>query len=196
MYYQCTRTMQEKRVNIFTQSQYDPVNSTYKHRIYFEHLSQPLVGYSNKVGFRERSDKTDHLINVILRLMLAEYYPGSTRDILSLAFSLNTNDEKVVTLYPTFADWNPKYLTDKKLTTMIARMYEMREKKIPINHIFNILYIRSRKRTVRFDSNDLSHRFSSSKDLEKYCQSLLKEGYAAGEVEHYYRMYMEKNFIR
>jgi len=186
----------EKRVNIFTQSQYDPVNSTYKHRIYFEHLSQPLVGYSNKIGFRERSDKTDHLINVILRLMQAEYYPGSSRNISSMAFSLNSNDEKIVNLYPAFADWNPKYLENKKLIMTIARMYDMMQKKMPINQIFNILYIRSRTRSERFNPNDLSARFSNPRDLESYCQMLLKEGYAAGEIEHYYREYMKRNFNR
>src|SRR4051812_41183059 len=104
--------MKEKRVNCFGSANPDSENSKYKHLIFFEFKNIVLTGYSGKVGMKEKDNDIDNFVNYVLRLMKNNYYPGGTREIDSMEYYINRDDELIMRLHKGHASWEPKFLFD------------------------------------------------------------------------------------
>lgn len=188
--------MREQKVNKFVIANPDSENSKYKHLIYFEMKNIVLTGYSGKVGMKERDNDIDNFVNYLLRLMKNNYYPGSTREIDSVEYYLNRDNELIMTLQRGHATWEPKFLFDarwKRAHTIIDTMYDLLEKKWPLVQIEDKLKVKSKPK-VAFDASDLTPRFTSDKALSRHCDELLRKGYAQGEVEVFLRNYRSRYF--
>ncbi len=188
--------MQDKRVNRFGTASPDSENSKYKHLIFFEFKNIVLTGYSGKVGMKEKDNDIDNFINYVLRLMKNSYYPGSSREIESMEYYLNKEDELIVTLLKGRASWETKFLFDskwKKAQMIIDAMYDLLDKAWPVVQIEDKLKVKSKPK-IAFDPHDLVARFTSDKALVRHCEELIRKGYAQGEVETYLRNYRSKYF--
>jgi hypothetical protein len=190
------KNLKENRAHNFNSAVADSMNSEYMHLIYFEHRPNPMPGYSGKAGYREKQNSIDNFINYVLRLMKNSYYPGSTRDIEEMRFFQREGQEMIVRMLPGAPLWEPKYITDekwKKARKVVDEIFDLLEKKWPLIKIQDFLMVK-RKEKESFNATDMTPHFTSDKALVRYCEILLKKGYAAGEVENYLRNYRTKYF--
>jgi hypothetical protein len=190
------KEIKEKKVNRFGTANPDSENSKYKHLIYFEVKNIVLTGYSGKVGMKEKDNDIDNFINYVLRLMKNNYYPGGLREIDSMEYYVNRDNELIMTLQKGHATWEPKFLFDakwKRVQTIIDTMYDFLEKSWPLVQIEDKLKIKSKPK-IAFDPVDLTPRFTSDRSLVRHCEELIRKGYAQGEVESYLRNYRSKYF--
>lgn len=190
--------MKEKRVNRFGIANPDSENSKYKHLISFEFKNIVLTGYSGKVGMKEKDNDIDNFINYVLRLMKNNYYPGGPREIDSMEYYLNKEDELIMTLHKRHATWEAKFLFEakwKKAQAIVDTMYDLLDKAWPLVQIEDKLKVKSKPK-IAFDPHDMTARFTSDKSLVRHCEELIQKGYAQGEVETYLRSYRSKYFNR
>lgn len=184
------------RTNTFLNATSDAINSEFFHEIYFRNKPEPLVGRSAKVGYREKKPSSANFLNYTLRLMRHKYYPGSERDIVGIFYYKTKGVEIVVKMYPEKPIWESSYLLDpdwEKTIKSTVRMYELLKGGWPTEKIHDHLMIKERVKEF-FDPHDLSQKYDSPEKFLNVCKSLISSGYSHGEVNHYYRAYMEKHF--
>jgi len=185
----------ENRINKFDQAAHDSVNSLYKHAFHFTN-GIVLTGYSAKVRFKEKDNAIDNLINYVLRLLKADYYAGSSREIEVSKWYLLADDDLICSIYKDYIVWEPKFLLDSKYDKarkVLEKMVDLLSKKWQPIQVYDLLYVRARPK-VAFDVNDITPRFSNDKALTNYCNDLVRKGYAIGEVETYLRNYRSRYF--
>lgn len=182
--------------NKFTRGIWDKTGSTFIQRIMFRNSQREMLGYSKKVAFNERNDKDALLTNWILRMYRDGYLDpkNTSKDAIDfIEYYQNTQPEPtlIIRLYYTYPEWNPAYLSNKRLVNFINRFYDGIEKGHTATEIYNRLYIRSHSREA--DPLDLSTmRFSNERHLSNYCAKLMADGKPQGEVEHFFHQYKEK----
>jgi hypothetical protein len=188
--------MNDKQINRFINANHDSENSRYKHLIYFDTKNIVLTGYSGKVGMKERNNDIENFINYALRLMKSNYYPGGTREIESIKYYFNREDELITTFRHGYASWEAKFAFDekwKRAQRVIETMYVLLEKKWSPGQIDDKLRIKSRAKDV-FDPNDLTPRYTSDRALMRRCEELTRKGYPPEEIESYILKYRAKYF--
>lgn len=185
---------------------FDKLKSTFRHNIYMDNGNpDPIPGYSKGLlQDKEPADKISVLQNVIVRLTKRGYLFGTTQHYghrtKRMEFFINGNytgqaDEWIFTLFPDgfeFSD-NPDFALNKEFRTFLDRLYEQAKTG---NFVTKSLI--KKQRTVSekelFDVNKRNHK--SAYELLLFCDRRKQDGYAEGQVDHYYREYMRKYFSK
>lgn len=172
---------------------FDPINSTYLHKIYLKDGGRTLTGYSKSLYYAEMQDKIVCLQSVIRRLFQNGYLEKSTK-IEFFLNSVSKENELILTLYSEefrFMD-NPKFVLNERLNTFLNKLYQyIKEKKIITSEIMS--------KPMTFSENEifsLSYkRFENERKLIEFVTEKRKEGHAEGLVMQFYREYKKKFLV-
>lgn len=186
--------------NAFTKSKWDPLHSTFAQRILFSNGNE-LTGYSKRMNFAEKKDKLGVICNMILRDYRYGYLDEQNRakdpieyiEFYHLEIS-RMDPPRMVRLYYNFFEFDFNYVNwkDGHFAHWLEKFYKMIEEKRSIDAMWNALYFKPR-RTANEDPLSLNKVFTNAGHLANYCVWLIEKNIRPkGEVEHFYKKYMEK----
>jgi len=189
--------------NKFNGAKWDPLTSTFSQIIYFKNGNE-ITGYSRKIGFTEKKGEVECLCNFILRMYRYGYLNQDNHDKNRIDYveyyhlAVNRrNPPKIIRMYYTFPEFGHGYLNwSNEFVKWIDKFYEMIAAKKTMQEIWDALYFAKSKKEDYIDALALDPpRFRNATHLANYCAWLIENTKRPkGEVEHFYRKYMEKYF--
>ena len=191
-----------KKTNQFNKSPWDPLYSSFMQVIEFK-SGKTITGWSKKVDFAERKNKDDLLCNMILRMYIIGYLDpdNPAKDPINFIeyYDMRYNradPNRIMRLYYSFPEFEPDSISKYKvIADWVNKFYDLVNQKIEPEIIYKKMMIRSKRRNEEDPLRIEGGRFSNPSHLSQYCLYLMENSIRAkGEVEHFYRGYMNKVF--
>lgn len=190
--------------NSYVHAQWDKEGSTYHQDIYFTN-GKFIEGYSKRLNHPEPNNKFTVLTNWILRTYRDGYLnedkigtkrPSGTfiTEVDTIVYYRNDFPDRVKILSISY-DYFQLHEENEELEKFLNRFYEMKEKGIDPDKIFNSLY--SNKKTAYVEPMEIpvQSAFSHPKFLMNYCISLYKKRTATKtQILEFFHNYMDRHF--